>query len=406
MISKKIFLADGANARFLSEFIIASEQFTRVYVYIYDNSLNPNGTEDKLVDGSTDHNDWSFPDNLWKRGANAPDSGNDLMTIDKWSLVTNSILFFAPPPGDATVWIEVATTSDEFGDTLIQPQVAQAEAAAVAASVSENNAKTSEDAVAADLVLTNADVVSAQLLVWEAEAEKLTADSYATEAEDILVKSYESDGDSTFTPTDTADYSSAHWAQKAKDRANVIEGNLYGSLVAITANLTGSHPIPASGVVDTRGYMYCDGSVIPGGQVLSGTLPNLTDGRFLRGSTTAGAVGGSNEFTLIEANLPAHTHNADHNHPTGSTNSTGDHYHNTSWGESFGGTYGYDGVGVIGAGSSIDYDNRNYRTNTKGSHSHTVTIPTKTMNTGSTGSGTAVSHIPQYVNVVYLLKVN
>lgn len=56
---------------------------------------------------------------------------------------------------------------------------------------------------------------AAQLRAWEAEAEKMTADSYATEAEDVFVKVYTSDGDGTFTATNTAEYSSLHWAAKA-----------------------------------------------------------------------------------------------------------------------------------------------------------------------------------------------
>lgn len=54
-----------------------------------------------------------------------------------------------------------------------------------------------------------------QLSAWIAEANKLTADSYATEAEDTFVKVYTSDGDGTFTTTNTAEYSSLHWAAKA-----------------------------------------------------------------------------------------------------------------------------------------------------------------------------------------------
>lgn len=44
-------------------------------------------------------------------------------------------------------------------------------------------------------------------------------------------------------------------------------------------------------------------------------MPDLTDGRFLMGNTTAGSVGGQTNVTLIEANLPAHAHAmGSHNH--------------------------------------------------------------------------------------------
>ena len=160
MISKKVFNADGTNKRFLSDFIIQSEQFVRVYAYIYDNTLNPDGTEDKLQSGSTDQADWSFPDNIWKRGADVPDSGDDLVTIDKWDLVTNSILMYDTPLAPTKMWLEVATTPEEFGDTLTQPSVQRAEDAADVAIA--NTALTSADVVLthADVVLTHADVLT------------------------------------------------------------------------------------------------------------------------------------------------------------------------------------------------------------------------------------------------------
>ena len=149
MISKKVFNADGANKRFLSDFIIQSEQFVRVYAYIYDNTLNPDGTGDILQNGSIDQADWVFPTNLWKRGADVPDSGDDLITIDKWDLVTNSILMYDAPLAPAKMWIEVATTPEEFGDTLTQPSVQRAEDAADAAVISRINAEASQVASAA-----------------------------------------------------------------------------------------------------------------------------------------------------------------------------------------------------------------------------------------------------------------
>ena len=116
MISKKVFEADGTNFRFLSDFIIRSEQFCRVYNYVYD----PNG-----VDGSVD------PETgLYIRTSDTP-SSEDLVTIDKWDLVDNSISFYTVPHAGVHIYIEVATTAEEFGDTLVQPSVEKAEEAAI-----------------------------------------------------------------------------------------------------------------------------------------------------------------------------------------------------------------------------------------------------------------------------------
>ena len=69
MISSKIFNADGTNRRYLSDFIIRSEQFCRVYVYKYDDTLAGDGSEDHLEDIG---NPWSWPDNVYVRGNDAP----------------------------------------------------------------------------------------------------------------------------------------------------------------------------------------------------------------------------------------------------------------------------------------------------------------------------------------------
>lgn len=153
MISKKTFYPDGTINRFLSDFIIRNEQYARPYVYIYDSGLDPDGSEDQLQDTSTDQADYVYPTNIWKRGTDTAQS-NDLVPVDNWAVVDNSILYYSNPPNLSTVWLEVATTGEEFGTTLTQPSVERAEtaadeavASAAAALVSENNAAASEAAI-------------------------------------------------------------------------------------------------------------------------------------------------------------------------------------------------------------------------------------------------------------------
>jgi len=81
-----------------------------------------------------------------------------------------------------------------------------------------------------------------------------------------------------------------------------------GAVLPVISALTGSHTIPSSGQVDADGWQYCDGAVIPSSQTLSGTTPNLTDGRFLRGFTSSSGCGGAATFTLGLGNLAAHDH--------------------------------------------------------------------------------------------------
>lgn len=115
------------------------------------------------------------------------------------------------------------------------------------------------------------------------------------------------------------------------DRLLALEDQFHGtaplgSIVPIyTSGLTGAFTVPATGVVDAdTGLMRADGAVIPGGNLVSGTTPDLSDSRFLMGSTSSGTSGGNNSSahthtsTLGLTHLPAHTHGVTdpgHTHP-------------------------------------------------------------------------------------------
>lgn len=171
-----------------------------------------------------------------------------------------------------------------------------------------------------------------------------------------------------------------------------------GVVIPIASNLVGAHSIPLSGVVDNDGWMYCDGSVIPGGNSVSGSVPNLTDGRFIRGFSSSGGTGGSDAFILAEANIPAHTHTIPAHTHTGSTNTTGAHTHTIN-------SYVHPSQGTAYSASGVMPGSSN--TSSNGDHSHTITINYGGSGiTGSTGSTTAVAHIPKYINMKFIIKVN
>jgi hypothetical protein len=70
-----------------------------------------------------------------------------------------------------------------------------------------------------------------------------------------------------------------------------------GTVLGFFNHLSGSHAVPASGLV-LDGFMRCDGAAIPGGQKLSGATPNLSDQRFLQGNTSSsGTLQGANFLT-------------------------------------------------------------------------------------------------------------
>lgn len=195
--------------------------------------------------------------------------------------------------------------------------------------------------------------------------------------------------------------------------------------------------LPASGTVKD-GWALCNGvafSALSGGTVdprLTGTLPQLSDSRFIMGSSGVGVTGGASSVTLSSANIPtttsvaggSHHHstaynigdiNTNHTH-AGSTPSDGDHTHgisaqtaqgayNTQW------TMGGASGAVTSSGSqnhahgiSLDTTDTNHTHRTDGlsvgwqSQKHTHTY--------GTASPTAISLLPSYFSVVFIMKVS
>jgi len=197
------------------------------------------------------------------------------------------------------------------------------------------------------------------------------------------------------------------------------------------------------------GWLLCNGT--------SGT-PDLRD-RFVVGAGTTyavGATGGVAATTLIEANLPSHTHsisasgttaatNIDHTHngttnntdvnhthfysgTTGGMNANNPHTHttygpfggggnpggslNTAWpgGTNFSAitstdiNHGHDYSGNTGfSNQSINHAHTftSGTMNSNTTHTHTVTV---TGTSGATGSGTAFSNLPPYYALAYIMK--
>ena len=227
---------------------------------------------------------------------------------------------------------------------------------------------------------------------------------------------------------------------EAVSKSQLDNSTPLGVIVAIASNLSGTYPIPGSGVVDSKGWMYCDGSAIPSGKSVSGNVPNLTDGRFLRGATSSGGTGGAESFVLSDSNLPSHTHTIDHNHGsvntssyshshtanhnhTGTVSSSGNHSH-YSYTYEHGGTDENSRNDLLNMSSYDRVTAHSTQTSSSGAHSHTVSIDTKNFSTssnshshsvdlpnfsgmsGSVGSSSAKTHIPKYVNVQYMIKVS
>lgn len=70
----------------------------------------------------------------------------------------------------------------------------------------------------------------------------------------------------------------------------IHSGMPVGAILPIAAHLQGSYDLPEGGDVSGEGWMRCDGAAIPEGNRLQGTVPDLTDGRFLRGADRKSVV--------------------------------------------------------------------------------------------------------------------
>lgn len=158
----------------------------------------------------------------------------------------------------------------------------------------------------------------------------------------------------------------------------------------------------ASAIFPTGGIIMWSGSIgsIPAGWALcDGTAgtPNLRD-KFIVGAGSAytvGATGGAATVTLVEANMPAHTHSF-----SATTSSDGNHVHNVpqiytgGLQHNQGGSTNISSNGQTGHAAPPGAD-----TAAAGAHTHTVSGTT-----GSQGSGTAHENLPPYYSLAYIMK--
>ena len=88
-----------------------------------------------------------------------------------------------------------------------------------------------------------------------------------------------------------------------------------------------------------------------------------------------GSTGGEYSHTLSQQELPSFN-------ISGNTSTAGAHYHDSGWGESYGGRYGYYGneKNKEGTKANTDWNNYAYRTSTEGAHTHTVNLSFNSQN--------------------------
>jgi len=191
-------------------------------------------------------------------------------------------------------------------------------------------------------------------------------------------------------------------------------------------NVLGNSVANANSYLNSLGWWVCDGSEVNESEspIFNGAgrhVPNLTDSRFLMGSTSVGGVGGSN--TLLDhthtntLSGDSHVHAINHTHSNGTAASAGNHRHSAVYMQAgielpYG---GYSAGWSTTAGYNLTNRNMAY-TSYAGAHTHSVTIPAHagdsggaTVNiSGTVGTGsapTSTENRPKYLSCLYIIKV-
>lgn len=199
-------------------------------------------------------------------------------------------------------------------------------------------------------------------------------------------------------------------------------------------NVLGNTVANVNALLNSSGWYVCDGAALndASSSIFNGAsryLPNLTDERFLQGSTTAGGIGGSN--TMIDhthahsLTVAAHTHTF-----SGTSAADGAHSHTGTTGtESTGHThsmladYGYGNgnywtnsdanrSGTKQTGGTSNTHTHTFSTSTSSTHTHTYSGTTSGASassiSGTVGSGsaaTSTNNRPKYLSVFYIMRV-
>jgi microcystin-dependent protein len=150
------------------------------------------------------------------------------------------------------------------------------------------------------------------------------------------------------------------------------------------------------------GYIYMSVVSTSPATLFGGTWARIAQGRVLVGQDgtqtefdTAEETGGEKTHTITSGEMPAHTHNTDHNHAAATSSSDGNHTHIITRKAGSG-----TSTGVVRGNGTASADGT---TEAEGAHTHTVNLPAYTGSSGSAGGGTAMNNLQPYL-VVYMWK--
>nr|WP_237387107.1 phage tail protein [Xenorhabdus sp. Sc-CR9] len=128
------------------------------------------------------------------------------------------------------------------------------------------------------------------------------------------------------------------------------------------------------------------------------------------------SAGGNDSVTLTGSQIPSHNHSfsattSSFDYGTKTTNSNGNHFHDSGWGEASGARYGiYDNTNNNVGSARTDHDNYKYKTSTEGAHSHAVHIGAHTHSvsgtTGNSGSSSVINITNSYIMLMGWYRIS
>jgi hypothetical protein len=178
-----------------------------------------------------------------------------------------------------------------------------------------------------------------------------------------------------------------------------------GAVIAMTT-MTNAMAIPSSGT-SSFGWQMCDGAAVAGGSVLTGNVPDLNDGVFLRGFTSYGSTGGSATKTITANQIPALTITGSNTSSSVSGTvggSDGTHTHSVIQSGSGAGSF----FTIGGAQTATNESPFAYSGSTGSGHGHSFSLTAAAQTwTGSyvNASQQTFNVEPSYINVIYLIRV-
>jgi hypothetical protein len=182
-----------------------------------------------------------------------------------------------------------------------------------------------------------------------------------------------------------------------------------GTVMPICSHLSGAYNCTATTVPDSSGFVQCNGQTIndPSSPMHNRAIPDVNgssdaDPVFLRGSTSPSSTkAGSNTHTLDASTMPSHSHPIG-----GNTGDGGSHGHNIFVaGRYVGCNIGQGNQDWGHSPNCVGYQDGDYSALwwTDGQwvgHGHSLPA-----NTDGYGSSTAITHIPKYLSVKYIIRV-